>query len=442
MSRHQNIKELYKESSCSHNDDKEKKVTCERLVPGGMLGGCSFEGALQALLPFKNAAHIIHSPSTCPHVTQLSSDVPPFIFTTQMNAHDLIFGGEDKLSSSINYVYEYHHPKVIFVYLTCVSSLIGEDVERIAELQEEILGISIIVVNAAGFMGGVPFGARIAGVTLMQHLMGQKEPLDTYMYAINLIGFTMPANEMNAYKQLLERIGFRIRWIFGAEEDIATTTMAHSAKLNVLIGAKPMVSLARKMQEQWNIPWVEVSFYGKHATSDAIRVIVETFADGKLTRASEQYIAHEEKILNETLNASRHILNNKVALLDLKGKQSWQFIPFLRELGMKIAATSIYQCTQDDIEKVFESLKGQGMVIRDPHEELEEIIKEESVDILLCNQYHYHAAVASKIAFMELDYDHQSNFIGYDGVCAFAQELIKTLRDPFFSTVFQKAPWE
>jgi len=432
MSRYQSIKDLFNESSCSHNTDKEKKVTCERLSPGTIMSGCSFEGALQALLPFKNAAHIIHSPSTCPQVIHLFQDRPPFVFTTQMNAHDLIFGGEENLTASIEYVHNHYHPEVIFIYLTCVSSLIGEDVESIVTAQQEALGISIILINAAGFMGGVPFGARIAGVTLMQQLMGQKEPLDALAYDINLIGFNAS----------LETLGFRICWIFGGAEDVEFTKMAHRAKLNVLIGAKPMVSLARKMKEAWDIPWVEVSFYGKHATSDAIRVIVETFADGRLTRISEQYIAHEEKILNESLAGFRTVLNDKVVLIDLKGKQSWQFIPLLKELGLRIAATSIYQCTQDDIEKVFELLKGQGMAIRDPYEELEETIVEEDVDVLLCDYHHYHAAVASKIAFMELSPLHQAPFVGYAGVLSFADELIQTLSDPFFAMVFQKAPWE
>ena len=442
MSRYQSIKELFNESSCSHNANTEKKVTCERLSPGTMIGGCSFEGALQALLPFKNAAHLIHSPSTCPQVTHLFQDTPSSIFTTQMDAHDLIFGGEYKLSSSINYVYAHIHPEVIFIYLTCVSSLIGEDIERIINTQQEALGIPIILINAAGFMGGVPFGARIAGVTLMQQLMGQKEPLDALAYDINLIGFNASLNEMNAYKTLLESIGFHIHWMFGGAEDVAHTQRAHCAKLNVLIGAKPMVSLARKMKEAWDIPWVEVSFYGRHATSDAIRSIVETFADGKLTRISEQFIAREEKSLNQALDSCRTVLKDKVALLDLKGKQSWQFIPMLKELNVRIAATAIYQCTQDDSEKVFELLKGQGMVIRDPYEELEEIIEEETVDILLCDVHHYHAAAASKIAFMEVSPMLQTSFIGYTGVLSFAYELIQTLDDPFFTTVFQKAPWE
>lgn len=442
MSRYESMKELYNESSCSHNADTEKKVTCERLVPGGILGGCSFEGALHALLPFKNAAHIIHSPSTCPHVTDLSLDVPSSIFTTQMNAHDLIFGGEEKLSSSIADVYAHVQPEVIFVYLTCVSSLIGEDVERIIHTHQETLGIAIILINAAGFMGGVPFGARIAGVTLMQQLMVQEVAFDRGNYDINLIGFNSSCHEMRAYQALLESIGFRIHWIFGGVTDIASTKVAHRAKLNVLVGAKPMVSLARKMKEAWDIPWVEVSFYGKHATSDAIRVIVETFADGKLTRISEQYIAYEEKKLNETLESYRHALMDKVALLDLKGKQSWQFIPLLKELGIRIAATSIYQCTQDDCDKVFEFLNGQGMVVRDPYEELETMIEEENVDILFCDRHHYHAAVATKTAFMEFSSSDQASFVGYSGIHTFAQELIQTLSDSFFATVFQKAPWE
>ena len=444
MSRHQNIKELFNEFSCSHAGDKDKKTTCERLVPGTIIGGCSFEGAFQTLAHFKGAAHILHSPSTCPHTSQNSHDkeAPLLFSTTQMTLHDLIFGAEGKLGASIEYVYTHYQPKVIFVYLTCVGSLIGEDVESITIAKEKALGIPIVLVDAAGFLGGIPFGARVAGITLMEYFMGQKEPVECGEYDINLISYNTCKNEMAEYQSILEAIGFKIRWVFGAPEEIETTFSAHRAKLNVVIGSKSMVALARKMEERWDIPWVEVSFNGKHATSDAIRAIVEVFADGLLTRVSERYIAKEEKTLTEALSSYKACLKDKVAVIKLHGKDSWQFIALLKELGMRIAATSIQQSTQDDIEKVYTSLAGEGMVLRNCEEDLVETIEEENVDILLCYRHDFNAAVESKIAFMEINTKDVKHYAGYNGLVAFAQEMVKTLTNPFFKVVYAKAPWQ
>jgi len=438
------IKELFNEPSCSYSSDTSKKSTCERLIPGGALGGCSFEGALDVLRMFKRTAHIIHAPSTCSSVESLSlsSREQLFLSTTQIVLNDIIFGGEEKLALSLEYIYQTYHPHVMFIYLTCVSSLIGEDIESIARTKQAQLGTPVIVIPAAGFMGGIPFGARVAGVALFEHLMGQKEPSTVSMYDINLIGFNALECEMVHYKTILEHLGFSIRWVLGASADIETTYSAHCAKLNVLICAKPLVTLARKMEERWQIPWVDVSFYGTRATSDAIRAIVEVFADGLLTRISEHYICDEEQRLNQELIFYKRALTGKIALLNLRAKQSWQFIPLLKELRMRIAATSIEQSTQDDIEKVYAHLAGDGMVSRNSDEDFAEVIYQENVDILLCHYPHSHIAVETKIVFMTIDDLSEKNYSGYEGLLAFAKDIFTTLNNPLFKVVYTKAPWE
>ncbi|MDD3466923.1 MAG: nitrogenase component 1, partial [Campylobacterales bacterium] len=102
------VKELYNESSCSHN--KEKKSTCEKPKPGATAGGCAFEGAQISLFPFADCAHIVHSPATCINAswetrqTKTSFggvDMTQMGFTTDITPNDLIFGGEKKLRASV-----------------------------------------------------------------------------------------------------------------------------------------------------------------------------------------------------------------------------------------------------------------------------------------------------------------------------------------------------
>lgn len=437
------IKELFNEPSCSYSSNTTKKATCERLIPGSAISGCSFESAIEILRLFRETAHIIHAPSTCTSaiLSPKIQEIKTVLSTTQMECNDIIFSGEKKLAESIDSLLQHYHPKVIFVYLTCVSSLIGEDIESIVSLKKEQWGVPIIAVYAAGFMGGMPFGARVAGVTLLEHLMGQEDPLDTISYDINLIGFKMLECEMVGYRALLEHLGFHIRWVFGAYEDIEKTYSAHCVKLNVLICAKPMITLARKMNERWNIPWVDVSFYGVKATSDAIRAIVEVFADGLLTRISEQYIFQKEQQLRRELRLYKEILNDKVVFINLKAQQSWQFIPLLKELGMRIAATSIEESTQDDIEKVYAYLAGEGMVLKEKREDFVEVIQDEKVDIFLCHYPQFQVAIESKIAFMTID-DNEKNYSGYSGSITFAQDIVLALNNPLFKVLYAKAPWE
>ena len=96
------------------------------------------------------------------------------------------------------------------------------------------------------------------------------------------------------YTPLLERIGIKIISTLSGDGRIEDICMAHTAKLNVIVCAKSLITLCRKMQERYNIPYVSVSFYGKRDTSNAIRSIVNAFGDSVLSEKAEVIIASEE----------------------------------------------------------------------------------------------------------------------------------------------------
>ena len=58
------INELLTESGCEHNHEKngeKKNKACKQQAqPGAAQGGCSFDGAMIALVPITDAAHLVH----------------------------------------------------------------------------------------------------------------------------------------------------------------------------------------------------------------------------------------------------------------------------------------------------------------------------------------------------------------------------------------------
>ncbi len=58
-----------------------------------------------------------------------------------------------------------YHPAAIFVYATCLSALIGDDIDSVCKLAVQKINIPVIYVNAPGFVGSKSLGNRIGNET-------------------------------------------------------------------------------------------------------------------------------------------------------------------------------------------------------------------------------------------------------------------------------------
>jgi nitrogenase molybdenum-cofactor synthesis protein NifE len=106
-------------------------------------------------------------------------------FTTDLSENDIIFGGEKKLYKAIQDVKERYSPAAVFVYSTCVTALIGDDLDAVCKAAAEKFAIPVIPVHAAGFTGSKNLGNRLAGEALLESVIGTAEPDYTTPYDIN-----------------------------------------------------------------------------------------------------------------------------------------------------------------------------------------------------------------------------------------------------------------
>ena len=436
------FQDLFDDTACSHVGSKDKKATCERLQPGSNVSGCALEGAFNFLSPIQGCAHLIHSSPTCYNASRIQKRDSTEHFCTTLALNDLIFGAEEKLKMQINHIAKTYRPRVIFVYMTCVSSLIGEDIERIAKSMQTELGIWIVPVMSAGFLGVENLGVRIAGMTLLKTLIGRKEPLIDTAYAINLWGYGLNETQRMSYRILFERVGMRILAFFGGDEAVEAIMGAHKAKLNVLINAKSLTPVARKFEEQYGVAYVETSCFGARATCDALRVIAEQFNDGAVCRKIENMIREKNKALQETCKAFHTLFSGKKVAILLNGLFSWAYIPLLEDFGMHVVAISIENLNEDDKEKAVDLLLGKGRFMYDPNAEFEEILSEVPIDIVITDTDHCAIASRAHIPFFNIDRCSEPLFIGFEGEAALAAELSLTLQTPVFNIVYQNPPWQ
>ncbi|MCL4457333.1 MAG: nitrogenase iron-molybdenum cofactor biosynthesis protein NifE [Nitrospirae bacterium] len=436
--------------------EKKDKVCRSR---GGE--SCAFDGAMIVLQPIADAAHIVHGPIACCGNSwegrgTLSSkgSLHKMGFTTDMSEMDIIYGSENKLYEAILRTYEAVRPKAIFVHATCVSGLIGEDIEAVCKKAEASLGIRVIPVNAPGFVGPKNLGNRIAGEVLLDYVIGTGKPSEgdspdsttslpfarksgarksgTVPNLINLIGEYNIAGDLWLVEPVLKKAGIRVLSRMTGDSTFEEITYAHRAKLNVVVCSRALINIAREMERKYGIPYIEVSFFGKTEMSKAMRLIASNFksqiSNLKLTEKVETIIEEEEKRLEEKLKAYEN-LKGKKAVLYTGGVKSWSFISALMDLGIEIVAVGTKKSSLEDEEKMKEILGQDAPLVEDvTPKNLLRLLKDKNADILIAGGRNQYLAVKEGYPFVDVNQERHTAYAGYDGLINLAGQISSGLR--------------
>jgi len=449
-----NLEHLFEEPTCSHNKAKspeEKKKGCPKPKPGAAAGGCAFDGAQIALLPIADAVHLVHGPIACAgnswdnRGTRSSvSDRYRMGFTTDISENDVIFGGEKRLMKAIEESVKKYNPPAVFVYATCVTSMIGDDLESICKRAQAKVGVPVIPVNSPGFVGSKNLGNKIAGESLFKYVIGTREPRNTEGYYINLLGEYNIAGELWQIIPIFNELGIKIRACISGDTTYNEVAAAHRARLNMVVCSKALVSLARAMEQKYNIPYFEGSFYGIRDTSEAIMNIVTMIGDEELILKAKKLIEEKEKETREALKPYIEILKGKKVLINTGGVKSWSMVSQVKELGMEVVGTSAKKSTKEDKERMLEIFEGdESKLIDDPNpKELIRLIKEHNVDVLMAGGRSMYVAMKTKVAFLDTNQERIHAYAGYDGMINLAKNLVSAINTPVWKLVKEVAPWQ
>lgn len=452
------IAELLDEPACEHN--KKEKSGCAKPKPGSAAGGCAFDGAQIALLPIADVAHIVHGPIACAgsswdnRGTRSSGpDLYRIGMTTDITEQDVVMGkGEKRLFHSIKQAVEDYNPPAVFVYNTCVPALIGDDVDAICKEAETRFGVPVVPVDAAGFYGTKNLGNRIAGEAMIKYVVGTRDPdpqpkhptnPDLKIHDINLIGEYNIAGEFWHVLPLFDELGLRVLCTLSGDARFREVQTMHRAEANMMVCSKAMLNVARKLQDRFDIPWFEGSFYGITDTSQALRDIARLINDPDLTERTEKLIEREEAKIRKKLEVWRPRLEGKRVLLYTGGVKSWSVISALQDLGMKVVATGTKKSTEEDKARIRE-LMGDDVKMLDEGSPkvLLETVADYKADILIAGGRNMYTALKAKIPFLDINQEREFAYAGYDGMVELVRQLCLTLENPVWQAVRKPAPWE
>ncbi len=377
--------------------------------------GCAFEGAQISLFPYADAVHLVHGPDTClgasweTRATLTSyegENNTPLGYCTNVTTQDIIFGGDKKLGEALAYIVEHKKPKAIFVYETCVTAMIGDNIDYTCKCAEEQFGIPIVPVHSPGFVGSKNLGSRLAGEAVLDALgEGVSQRHSSFWHQFDRDYMSQAICGSTIYLEPLVSKSLQPLWYGRLKYTNSTYGKAY-----VIVCAKSLVTLCRKMQERYNIPYVSVSFYGKRDTSNAIRSIVNAFGDEALIERAEAVIAEEEAKLEERLRPYHVMLKGKKAILNTGGNKSWSIASALQDIGIEVVATSIQKATEEDIAIAKEYVP---IVFKSPATEQPRLIDEHNIDILLAGGRSLYTAIKKRIAFVDVNQEKKVSYGAY-----------------------------
>jgi nitrogenase molybdenum-cofactor synthesis protein NifE len=422
---------------CSGNG---KGIQCETQSVSGAVSqrACVYCGARVVLNPITDAYHIVHGPIGCASYTwdirgslSSGSDIYRNSFSTDLRELDVIFGGEKKLTAAIDEIVALHKPKLIFVYATCIVGVIGDDIEAVCKAASAKYNLCVIPIKAPGFSGTKTLGYKMACNAIMEVIKPHVQA-GQIKKGINILGDFNLAGEMWIIKNYFDKIGVKVVSTITGDASYDTLIQASTAELNIVQCAGSSTYLATRMEEELNIPYIKVSFFGVEDTTSSLLRVAQAVGDAQTLVRTETFVQEQSKIAQEFLGKyKRNFIGKKAAIYVGGGFKAISLIRQFNEMGIKTVVVGTQTGKKEDYD-IIESLVEDDTVILDDTNpaELEKFMKEKEADILVGGVKERPLAYKLGIAFCDHNHERKHALGGYEGVINFTQEVNLTMNSP------------
>ena len=424
------------ESTC-----RGQGIKCDTDSVSGSVSqrACVYCGARVVLNPITDAFHIVHGPIGCASYTwdirgSLSSgdDLYRNSFSTDLRETDVIFGGEKKLISAIEEVANKYHPKVIFIYATCIVGVIGDDVDAVCRTMSTKYEIPIIPVKSPGFSGNKSTGYRMACNAIMEVIKPYKDR--GKINGINILGDFNLAGEMWIIKDYLKQIGIEVVAGLTGDSSYDNLIKAPGARLNIVQCAGSSTYLAKRMEEEMGIPFIKVSFFGIEDTTNSLIRIAEALGDREAREKAITLTKQRTMELQAFVNKYKRNLQGKKAAIYVGG--GFKAISLIRQfetLGIKTVVVGTQTGKKEDYEIIASLVDSDAVILDDANPaELETFLKQKGADILVGGVKERPLAYKLGIAFCDHNHERKHPLAGFEGVVNFTKEINSSINHPIW----------
>ena len=440
-----------KDSECASCAVKSNAKT----VPGIMTArGCAYAGAKGVVWgPVKDVVHISHGPVGCGYYSwgnrrnladgEIGVDnFVPFLFTSDFQESDIIYGGDKKLEKIIDEVVGlFPNAKGVSVLSECPVGLIGDDIESVARRMSEKIELPVIPVRCEGFRGiSQSLGHHIANDAIRDHLIGKGPAREIGKYDIGIIGDYNIGGDAWASKKILEEMGLKVVNIWTGDSTLEMLQNGHLVKLNLIHCFRSMNYIAKHMEETYGTPWIEFNFFGPTKIKESILKIAAQFDDHIMEKALKVIEKYEPE-MQKVIDTYRPRLDGKSVMLYVGGLRPRHIVGAYEDLGMEVIGTGYEFAHNEDYEKTIPALK-EGTLIYDDVTalELEEFVKKLKPDLVGSGIKEKYVFEKMGLPFRQMhSWDYSGPYHGYQGFPIFARDMDMAINSPTWKSI--KAPW-
>lgn len=189
---------------------------------------CQQINSMAALMSLEDAVFISHSPQGCVGCSIMAVDMfrvgqahrgiknirNPRIIVTNIDQKSVVFGGEEKLREAVKKAVERYNPKLIFIYASCASGIIGDDIDAIAaNLQKEYDAV-IVPIHCEGFKSKICASGFDAAFLSINEYILKHEKLPKEKGLINLFApTTISYADQKEMERMLSLLGAKVNYI-------------------------------------------------------------------------------------------------------------------------------------------------------------------------------------------------------------------------------------
>ncbi|MDR2610364.1 MAG: nitrogen fixation protein NifE [Clostridiales Family XIII bacterium] len=325
---------------------------------------CQELNSISALLSVNDAVLIAHAPQGCVGCITMGADMyrvaqihrgaekitSPKILITNLDQSDVIMGGEGKLRESIRLASERYKPKLIFVFTSCASGIIGDDVDAIVREAQPDTEALIVPVHCDGFRSKIcasGYDAAFIAISkfVLKGAVPKKEKGLINLFAPMTVSF---ADQLEIEK-LLRRIGLKSNFLpfFSDYDKVLNIPNAEASTSICKVFADEFM---KDIEHDFGIPYAHtVMPVGIRNTDKWYRAIAEITGKGDEV---EEIIATEHARIQPELDKIKLKLQGKSVFICGGTGRSFAAATLIDDFGMKLLGieTPVYDLdAQDDI---------------------------------------------------------------------------------------------
>ncbi len=327
---------------------------------------CQQINSMAAMMSLEDSVFVSHSPQGCVGCTIMAVDMyrvgqahrgiknikNPHIIVTNLDQKAVVFGGEAKLRESITKAVERYNPKIVFVYTSCASGIIGDDIDSIcADMSGEYPGVHLVPIHCEGFKSKICASGFDAAFIAINKYILKKQKLPKQEGLVNLFApTTVSYADQKEMERMLQLIGVEVNYIpfYSSLEKIKRIPAAVASTSICKVFADEFM---KTLEEDYDIPYSHtVMPIGIRNTDKWYRGIAKVL--GKEAEV-EEIIAREHERIEPLVKKLKDRLQGKRVFICGGTGRSFAAAALIDDFGMVLVGleTPTYDSdAQTDIE--------------------------------------------------------------------------------------------